>query len=88
MDLVSAAGAVINALHIPERWFPGKLDYVFNGHTLMHLCSVIAILIARQGFLCDMIWLNEFQTCPENSSTLVVLEGMESVRAFVSTESL
>lgn len=59
MDLISAMGAVINALHVPERWFPGKLDYVLNGHTLMHVAALVGLATARQGFLCDMKWLND-----------------------------
>ena len=62
MDMISAVGAVINALHVPERWFPGKLDYVLNGHTLMHVAAIVSLMVARQGFLCDMAWLNEVGT--------------------------
>ncbi len=64
MDVVSSVGALINALHIPERWFPGKMDYIFNGHTLMHLAALFSIAIARQGFLRDMAWLNDVGSCP------------------------
>lgn len=71
MDFVSAAGAVINALHVPERWFPGKLDYVFNGHTLMHVAALVTVMLARQGFLCDMAWLNHMKGCPGNSTAAV-----------------
>lgn len=66
MDLISAVGAVINALHIPERWFPGKLDYVLNGHTLMHVAALASVAVARQGFLRDMTWLNNVGVCPGN----------------------
>lgn len=68
MDIVSAAGAVINALHVPERWFPGKLDYVLNGHTLMHMAALVSLAVARQGFLCDMTWLNGGGACPINET--------------------
>lgn len=64
MDAISAVGALINALHIPERWFPGKVDYVLNGHTLMHVAALLCIIIGRQGFLFDMQWLNDVGTCP------------------------
>lgn len=69
MDIISATGAVINALHIPERWFPGKLDYVLNGHTLMHIAAFLSVVVARQGFLCDMTWLNSAGVCPTNGTT-------------------
>ena len=70
MDVISAIGAVINALHVPERWFPGKLDYVLNGHTLMHVAAVLSLMVARQGFLCDMAWLNEVGTHAAGSASL------------------
>ena len=63
-DAISAVGALINACHIPERWFPGKFDYVCNGHTLMHIAALLCVVFGRQGFLCDMQWLNEAGTCP------------------------
>lgn len=87
MDLVSATGAVVNALHIPERWFPGKLDYVFNGHTLMHVLSMVAIVIARQGFLCDMTWLNEVETCLGNVSSSAAVLGVTDIRNLLGTGS-
>lgn len=68
MDMISAVGAIINALHVPERWFPGKLDYVLNGHTLMHVAGLVGLAIARQGFLCDMAWLNGVGACPVNGT--------------------
>ncbi len=71
MDAVSAAGALINAFHIPERWFPGKLDYVLNGHTIMHVAAVVCVAISRYGFLSDMLWLNEVGTCPTFVSDLI-----------------
>ena len=64
MDVVSAVGALINTFHVPERWCPGKLDYVLNGHTIMHVAAIACIVIARYGFLSDVLWLNEVGTCP------------------------
>lgn len=63
MDAISAVGAVINALHIPERWATGKLDYVCNGHTLMHMAAFLSVAVGRQGFLLNMAWLNHGATC-------------------------
>lgn len=80
MDIISAFGAVVNALHIPERWFPGKLDYVFNGHTLMHIAALLALIVARQGFLCDMTWLNDVGSCPGNSTYNIGMLDMNIFR--------
>lgn len=63
MDAMSVVGGTINAFHIPERWAPGKLDYVFNGHSLMHIVAFVALAVGRQGFLLDMVWLNSGAKC-------------------------
>jgi len=57
MDCIAGPGALINALHIPERWIPGKVDYMFNGHNLMHIAAFASIATCRKGFLLDMLWL-------------------------------
>lgn len=75
-DITSAIGAVVNALHVPERWFPGKLDYFLNGHTLMHIAAFVSILTARYGFLHDMTWMNEVGSCPAEASSLHALEAV------------
>ena len=36
MELILAVGGACNALFIPERWLPGKLDYGVNSHNIMH----------------------------------------------------
>jgi len=63
VECISAVGALVNAFHVPERWLPGRLDYIANGHNLMHVAAVLCVLIGRQAFLCDMQWLNEVGTC-------------------------
>lgn len=57
MDTIAGPGALINALHIPERWIPGKVDYMLNGHNLMHIAAILSIAVCRKGFLLDMAWL-------------------------------
>ncbi len=64
-DAVSAFGALINALHVPERWAPGKVDYALNGHSLMHIAAFLCIAIGRQGFLLDMVWLGQHGVCAQ-----------------------
>ena len=63
MDAIAGPGALINALHIPERWIPGKVDYLCNGHNLMHIVAFLSIAICRRGFLLDMLWLTTNQHC-------------------------
>ena len=43
------AGGVINGLFLPERFWPGKLDYGLNSHQLMHLSTLIATPLLFYG---------------------------------------
>ena len=63
IEAIAGPAAVVNAFHIPERWFPGKLDYIFNGHGLMHIAAIVCIYFGGQAFLLDMEWLNSGATC-------------------------
>lgn len=63
MDAIAGPGALINALHIPERWIPGKVDYLLNGHNLMHIAAFMTIATSRKGFLLDMLWLTTNKHC-------------------------
>ena len=64
MNVISSIGALINALYIPERWFPGKCDYFFNGHSLMHVIALLSLAVGRYGLLIDLAWLTAGPTCP------------------------
>ena len=64
MNVISSVGALINALHIPERWFPGQCDYLVNGHSLMHVAAILSLAIGRYGLLLDIDWLVSDPTCP------------------------
>lgn len=66
MDVMSAVGGLINALHVPERWLPSRLNYVCNGHSLMHVVAFLSLAVGRQGFLIDMKWLNSGATCTQS----------------------
>lgn len=47
-DGVSLLGGVIGAMHIPEKWFPGCLDYYLNSHNIMHILVVTAVYSMHQ----------------------------------------
>lgn len=65
MDVLMAVGVFINTLHVPELWFQGKVvDYLLNGHSLMHICAVAALLLAHQVFLYDINWIMKGAVCP------------------------
>ena len=63
MNVLSGVGALINALHVPERWFPGKCDYLLNGHSLMHIVALLSMVVRRYGSLIDLEWLTSKPTC-------------------------
>ena len=41
--MLMIAGGLINASHIPERFWPGKFDIYGHSHQLFHLCIFLAI---------------------------------------------
>lgn len=42
------AGGAIGAMHIPEKWFPGSMDYYLNSHNIMHVLVVLAVYSMHQ----------------------------------------
>jgi adiponectin receptor len=51
--IVYLVGAVVYASQIPERWFPGKVDYIGGSHNLWHFAVLGGILfhyVAMQEF--------------------------------------
>lgn len=63
MNVISSIGALINVLRIPERWFPGRCDYILNGHSLMHIAAVLSLAVGRCGTLADLTWLTSKPIC-------------------------
>jgi hypothetical protein len=59
-------GVAIHVLKIPERFFPGKLDYVGNSHAIWHICYSLAyyfffsdVFVLNTG-RADLLWDHEF----------------------------
>lgn len=56
MELVIGAGGLANALFLPERFCPGRLDYALNSHQIMHLCTTFGAAAVywslREDYLC------------------------------------
>lgn len=64
MDIITSVGALVNSHHVPERWMPGSwVDYIFNGHSLMHVAAILGLLVGKHGFFSDMHWLNSVASC-------------------------
>ena len=60
LQVLSASGAVINVLRIPEKWFcsphprrAGPFDYWLNSHQIMHILVVWAIWHYHRGACLD-----------------------------------
>jgi adiponectin receptor len=62
---VYLAGAILYALQVPERWFPGVFDYVGWSHNIWHLAVLAGILFhyfAMQEFFAKA-FLRAFMNC-------------------------
>uniref|UniRef100_A0AC34QC16 Uncharacterized protein n=1 Tax=Panagrolaimus sp. JU765 TaxID=591449 RepID=A0AC34QC16_9BILA len=56
-------GAFLYATRTPERFFPGKCDYVFQSHQLFHLCVVVAAFTHYYGIQ-EMAYKRLTGSCP------------------------
>jgi hypothetical protein len=57
-ELWPISGAFISASRIPERWWPGRFDFAFNSHNLLHLFSVLGALHMHWATCSNLIWLS------------------------------
>ena len=62
-DLLAILGGYIGAVNIPEKWFPGKVDLVFNSHHIMHVLVVAAVYEMHQGAVLDLLWMSSDSVC-------------------------
>jgi len=53
MEAVLAVGGACNALFVPERWFPGKLDYGINSHNIMHVLTTLGAYLLLEALRAD-----------------------------------
>jgi adiponectin receptor len=63
--LVYLCGAVLYAMKVPEKWFPGAFDYVGGSHNIWHLAVLGGILfhyIAMQEFFAQA-FLRAYTEC-------------------------
>lgn len=60
-DAVSVVGAAIGAMHIPEKWFPGTVDFYLNSHNIMHVLVVAAVYSMHQATVRDLEWMAKVQ---------------------------
>ncbi|MEE6515136.1 hypothetical protein FKM82_023631 [Ascaphus truei] len=63
MDGLALLGGIINICRVPERLRPGKFDYWFNSHQIMHVLVVVSIMYLHWGVTSDLIWISSY-SCP------------------------
>lgn len=61
-ELWALIGSLISATRVPERWFPGKFDFILNSHNLMHVFVVFGAFHMLAAAKADLLWLAK-DTC-------------------------
>lgn len=71
MQVLTATGAVVNVLRIPEKWYhvkdprvAGRFDYWMNSHQLMHVLVAGAMIHYSLGAACDYLHHMSQTQCP------------------------
>ncbi|VDN25745.1 unnamed protein product [Gongylonema pulchrum] len=72
MALLYIVGTLFYATRVPERFFPGKCDILFQSHQLFHICVVVAAFVHYYG-ISEMAMHRIRASCPMDS---------DAVRAF------
>ncbi|XP_037884884.1 uncharacterized protein DDB_G0271670 [Glossina fuscipes] len=57
-DAVSLVGGAIGAMRIPEKWFPGLVDFYLNSHNIMHVLVVVAVYSMHKATIKDFEWMS------------------------------
>ncbi|XP_036323085.1 flocculation protein FLO11 isoform X1 [Rhagoletis pomonella] len=57
-DGVSILGGAIGAMRIPEKWFPGVVDFYLNSHNIMHVLVVVAVYSMHKATIKDFEWMS------------------------------
>ena len=60
-DAIAILGGIIGAMRVPERCFPGKFDFFFNSHHIMHVLVLVAVVQMHYAAKLDLIWLSDPQ---------------------------
>jgi len=62
-DVLAICGGYIGAVNIPEKWFPGQVDLVFNSHHIMHVLVVAAVYQMHKAAELDLVWMSTGTVC-------------------------
>ena len=58
-EIYPIIGAFMSAFRFPERWWPGKFDFAFNSHNIMHVFVVLGGLHMHFATCGDLVWLTQ-----------------------------
>ena len=61
--MLTIAGVLIGAARVPERFFPGSFDYVFNSHNIMHVMTVGGSWSMHKAVTMDFEWFGHDDKC-------------------------
>lgn len=76
-------GSLLYAKRIPERWFPGKCDYLFQSHQIFHILVVLAALVHLNGInsMADFVLqLNSTSTATATTAASVAANVITSAQ--------
>ncbi|XP_039963701.1 uncharacterized protein LOC120776773 isoform X2 [Bactrocera tryoni] len=72
-DGVSILGGAIGALRIPEKWFPGVVDFYLNSHNIMHVLVVVAVYSMHKATVKDFEWMSATNcNAPANNTAILM----------------
>ncbi|RWS14955.1 progestin and adipoQ receptor family member 4-like protein [Dinothrombium tinctorium] len=60
-ETLPIVGAFISASRIPERWWPGTFDYIFNSHNIMHVFVILGGMHMHYATCSDLMWLHQLE---------------------------
>ncbi|XP_055915722.1 progestin and adipoQ receptor family member 4, partial [Eupeodes corollae] len=80
-DGVSILGGAIGAMRIPEKWFPGLVDYYLNSHNIMHVLVVVAVYSMHQATVRELAWMSTAQCGGSINATNEIIDSTSSLDA-------
>ncbi|XP_055847980.1 uncharacterized protein LOC129913378 [Episyrphus balteatus] len=80
-DGVSILGGAIGAMRIPEKWFPGLVDYYLNSHNIMHVLVVVAVYSMHQATVRELAWMSTAQCSGSINATNEIIDSTSTVEA-------
>jgi hypothetical protein len=64
-------GAAFFALDFPQRFFPGKLDFIGQGHHLFHICVFFVVTLQLEGCYKDFVINRDLIAASRSPPTLI-----------------